>query len=348
MVGEIRDAETARIAIESALTGHMVLSTLHTNDAPGTITRLQKMGIESFLTASALDCVVAQRLARKLCTHCKRRTLISQAALLEAGFRVGTDLEAYEPVGCGRCNQSGLPGPDRDLLGDADDRADQGPDRRPRRPRREITAAAREEGMLTLREEGLSKVRAGRHLDRRARPRRHLIGLSAPLSAPEPFAAAIGERVAGAVGRPGRPSCARPRTRTPTCRRSISLLGASASRSRSSIQPRIARSVSSSRASGRGSGPAPAAISANSAWLKVALRRAAQPRTRPSSSRWLTGAWVRGVQVRGTPSDASVVPCRGRALRTGTFRRGPGSNPAPASVRAQRSRFRPRLTIVGS
>ena len=77
MVGEIRDAETARIAIESALTGHMVLSTLHTNDAPGTIVRLSKMGIEPFLTASALDCVVAQRLARKLCTHCKQRTVIS-------------------------------------------------------------------------------------------------------------------------------------------------------------------------------------------------------------------------------------------------------------------------------
>ena len=67
MVGEIRDAETARIAIESALTGHMVLSTLHTNDAPGAITRLNEMGVESFLTSSAVDCVVAQRLARVLC-----------------------------------------------------------------------------------------------------------------------------------------------------------------------------------------------------------------------------------------------------------------------------------------
>ena len=76
MVGEIRDAETARIAIEAALTGHMMLTTLHTNDAPGAITRLTKMGIESFLTASAVDCVVAQRLARKLCPHCKRRTIV--------------------------------------------------------------------------------------------------------------------------------------------------------------------------------------------------------------------------------------------------------------------------------
>ena len=72
MVGEIRDAETARIAIEAALTGHMMLTTLHTNDAPGAIARLTEMGIETFLTASAVDCVVAQRLARKLCPHCKR------------------------------------------------------------------------------------------------------------------------------------------------------------------------------------------------------------------------------------------------------------------------------------
>src|SRR5690606_34129404 len=77
MVGEIRDGETARIAIEAALTGHLVLSTLHTNDAPGAVARLQKMGIESFLTASAVDCVVAQRLARKLCPHCKQRPVLS-------------------------------------------------------------------------------------------------------------------------------------------------------------------------------------------------------------------------------------------------------------------------------
>ena len=81
MVGEIRDGETARIAIEAALTGHMMLSTLHTNDAPGAITRLTKMGIEAFLIASAVDCVVAQRLARKLCSHCKRRAVIPVQAL---------------------------------------------------------------------------------------------------------------------------------------------------------------------------------------------------------------------------------------------------------------------------
>ncbi len=160
MVGEIRDAETARIAIESALTGHMVLSTLHTNNAPGTITRLQKMGIESFLTASALDCVVAQRLARKLCTHCKKRAMISQEALLESGFRVGTDLEAYEPVGCSRCNQTGFKG--RIGIFSVMEMSERIKDLTvSNAPESEITDVAREEGMLTLREDGLSKVRAG-------------------------------------------------------------------------------------------------------------------------------------------------------------------------------------------
>jgi type IV pilus assembly protein PilB len=110
MVGEIRDSETARIAVESALTGHLVLSTLHTNDAPSAITRLTEMGIEPFLTASAVDCVVAQRLARKLCTHCKKRVVLSQASLAAAGFPADLDVEAYEPAGCPRCNGSGYKG----------------------------------------------------------------------------------------------------------------------------------------------------------------------------------------------------------------------------------------------
>jgi type IV pilus assembly protein PilB len=107
MVGEIRDAETAKIAIESALTGHLVLSTLHTNDAPSAISRLTEMGIEPFLTASAVCTVVAQRLVRQLCTHCKRRILLSVSSLEKAGFNAAFDLEAYEPVGCGRCSGSG-------------------------------------------------------------------------------------------------------------------------------------------------------------------------------------------------------------------------------------------------
>jgi len=160
MVGEIRDGETARIAIEAALTGHMMLTTLHTNDAPGAITRLTKMGIESFLIASAVDCVVAQRLARKLCSHCKRRTIVSPQVLAEADMRVGGDLEAYEPVGCSRCNQSGYRGRVglysvmklseriKEMAVDHASEAD-------------VAGAARGEGMLTLREDGLQKVRAG-------------------------------------------------------------------------------------------------------------------------------------------------------------------------------------------
>jgi type IV pilus assembly protein PilB len=161
MVGEIRDSETAKIAVESALTGHLVLSTLHTNDAPTAITRLLEMGIEPFLVASAIDCVVAQRLARTLCSTCKRRVLISAERLRESGFPAQYDLEAYEPAGCGRCGNSGYKGriglyevmtitPElRELVltrGAAD----------------EIARKAVEQGMRRLREDGLDKVRQGR------------------------------------------------------------------------------------------------------------------------------------------------------------------------------------------
>ena len=160
MVGEIRDAETARIAIESALTGHMVLTTLHTNDAPGAVTRLAKMGIESFLTASAVDCVVAQRLARRLCAHCKRRTVIAKDTLEEAGFRVGADLEAYEPVGCARCNATGYKG--RNGLFSVMVMSERIKDMAVAlEPEADIARVAREEGMVTLKEDGLAKVRAG-------------------------------------------------------------------------------------------------------------------------------------------------------------------------------------------
>ncbi len=160
MVGEIRDGETARIAIEAALTGHMMLTTLHTNDAPGAIARLTKMGIEAFLIASSVDCVVAQRLARKLCSHCKRRTIVPPQALAEAEIRVGGELEAYEPVGCSRCNQSGYKGRVGifSVMGMSERikelTVDQGSEA-------EIAAVAAEEGMLTLREDGVGKVRAG-------------------------------------------------------------------------------------------------------------------------------------------------------------------------------------------
>jgi len=160
MVGEIRDGETARIAIEAALTGHMMLTTLHTNDAPGAITRLTKMGIEAFLTASAVDCVVAQRLARKLCAHCKQRTIVPPQALADAEIRVGAEIEGYEPVGCSRCNQSGYKG--RVGLYSVMRMSERIKEMTvAQAPEAEIAATAREEGMLTLREDGVNKVRAG-------------------------------------------------------------------------------------------------------------------------------------------------------------------------------------------
>ena len=160
MVGEIRDRETAQIAIEGALTGHMVLSTLHTNDAASAITRLIEMGIEPFLVASALDCVVAQRLARTLCPHCKQRTIIPAEVLRDHGFNAQFDMEAYEPVGCVRCGQMGYRGRiglyevmllseeirELTLQRSSADR---------------IVSIAIREGMRRLRDDGLDKVKAG-------------------------------------------------------------------------------------------------------------------------------------------------------------------------------------------
>jgi type IV pilus assembly protein PilB len=160
MVGEIRDAETARIGIEAALTGHLVLSTLHTNDAPGTITRLSKMGIESFLTASAVDCIVAQRLARTLCPSCKRQGKIAPVSLGEAGFRASTEIEAFEAVGCSRCGHTGYRG--RVGLYSVMRMTERVKDMTVNHaPQAEIASVARQEGMMTLREDGLAKVRAG-------------------------------------------------------------------------------------------------------------------------------------------------------------------------------------------
>ncbi|MBS1843544.1 MAG: Flp pilus assembly complex ATPase component TadA [Actinobacteria bacterium] len=160
MVGEIRDAETARIGIEAALTGHLVLSTLHTNDAPGTITRLAKMGIESFLTASAIDCIVAQRLARTLCPNCKQRAVISPKSLAEAGFGSATGMEAFEAVGCSRCGNTGYRG--RVGLYSVMRMTERIKDMTVNQASQaEISTVARQEGMATLREDGLSKARLG-------------------------------------------------------------------------------------------------------------------------------------------------------------------------------------------
>jgi type IV pilus assembly protein PilB len=161
MVGEIRDRETAQIAVESALTGHLVLSTLHTNDAPSAITRLIEMGIEPFLVASALDCVLAQRLVRTLCSHCKRRTIVPADVLRRNGYKALVDLEAYEPVGCRRCSGSGY----RGRAGIYEVMSVTSEVRRlalERRPSEEIRDVAVKEGMRRLRDDGLEKVRRGR------------------------------------------------------------------------------------------------------------------------------------------------------------------------------------------
>jgi type IV pilus assembly protein PilB len=147
MVGEIRDAESAHIAVESALTGHLVLSTLHTNDAPSAISRLIDMGIEPFLVASAIDCVVAQRLARKHCDKCRTPSDTGEE---------GT----FEPVGCTRCGGTGYRGrvglfevmtvtPEMHQL--IVDRASVNA----------MTELALSQGMRPLREDGMAKVRAG-------------------------------------------------------------------------------------------------------------------------------------------------------------------------------------------
>ncbi|MEO5699516.1 MAG: type IV-A pilus assembly ATPase PilB [Casimicrobiaceae bacterium] len=163
MVGEIRDLETADIAIKAAQTGHLVLSTLHTNDAPATLQRLANMGVAPFNIASSVILITAQRLARKLCTHCKRPEDIPPEALLRAGF-VESDLtgtwQPYGHVGCDHCKGTGYKGrlgiyevmPITDEMrliimrnGSAID----------------IAAQARKEGVSNLRQSGLLKVKAG-------------------------------------------------------------------------------------------------------------------------------------------------------------------------------------------
>jgi type IV pilus assembly protein PilB len=165
MVGEVRDGETAKMAIEAALTGHLVLSTLHTNDAPSTLTRLNEMGVEPFLTASAVSAVLAQRLARKLCTHCCEMYTPSVEELIEA--RVAPDVAAssdgmvlYRKRGCPRCNQTGYKGRigifqlmlmDEGLAELAVRKAG----------RDEVEREAMSSGMKTLWDDGMAKVASG-------------------------------------------------------------------------------------------------------------------------------------------------------------------------------------------
>jgi type IV pilus assembly protein PilB len=157
MVGEIRDRETAHIAVEAALTGHLVLSTLHTRDAPSALGRLIDMGIEPFLVSSAIDCIVAQRLVRMLCKHCKRPLKVSEAVLAEHGL---AGAEPYEAVGCTRCGGSGY----RGRLGLYEVMSVSEPIRALILERASVDAMveiAVAEGMLRLRDDGLVKVREG-------------------------------------------------------------------------------------------------------------------------------------------------------------------------------------------
>jgi type IV pilus assembly protein PilB len=165
MVGEIRDTETAKISIESALTGHLVMSTLHTNDAPGAITRLNEMGVEPFLTGSAVSAVLAQRLARRLCTNCCEmyvptldELVAARIAPEEAARREGMAL--YRKVGCPRCNRTGYRGRigifqllvmDDELESLACVNA----------PRDAIERAAAANGMRSLWDDGIAKAAAG-------------------------------------------------------------------------------------------------------------------------------------------------------------------------------------------
>jgi len=165
MVGEIRDGETAKISIEAALTGHFVLSSLHTNDAPGALTRLNEMGVEPFLVGSAVTGVLAQRLARKLCTHCCEMYQPSVDELLKA--RVSPDVAAasdgmafYRKRGCPRCNQSGYRG--RIGIYQLLQMSEQLETLAVQKASREdLERAALSEGMRTLWDDGLSKVAAG-------------------------------------------------------------------------------------------------------------------------------------------------------------------------------------------
>jgi type IV pilus assembly protein PilB len=162
LVGEIRDFETAEIAIKAALTGHLVLSTLHTNDAPSTISRLMNMGIEPFLVATSVNLIQAQRLIRRVCVDCKREHPTPPEALIEVGFSAeeAKTLKTYKGKGCATCNNTGYKGRiglyevmevndeirELILIGASS---------------LELRRKAIEDGMISLRESGLHKIRAG-------------------------------------------------------------------------------------------------------------------------------------------------------------------------------------------
>jgi type IV pilus assembly protein PilB len=162
MVGEIRDQETAQIGIEAALTGHLVLSTLHTNDAPSAVARLIDMGIEPFLVASAVECVVAQRLARTLCHHCARPVTVPGDVVRSHGYKLDADsVKVLGAVGCPRCGGSGYKG--RVGIYEVMEITEEIRELVVKRASADtIAAAAVRAGMHRLREDGLAKVLSGR------------------------------------------------------------------------------------------------------------------------------------------------------------------------------------------
>jgi type II secretory ATPase GspE/PulE/Tfp pilus assembly ATPase PilB-like protein len=160
MIGEIRDSETADVAIQSALTGHLVFSTVHTNDAAGAITRLQEMEIESFLISSALLGVLAQRLVRVICTHCKESCPIDPEALLELGIDDPSPNNAFRGKGCERCNETGYRGRTGiyELLVISDEIRES---ILAHASTQEIRERAMQLGMTTLRQDGWRKIMEG-------------------------------------------------------------------------------------------------------------------------------------------------------------------------------------------
>jgi type II secretory ATPase GspE/PulE/Tfp pilus assembly ATPase PilB-like protein len=154
MVGEVRDPETARVAVQAALTGHLVLATLHTNDAPGAVARLADMDVEPYLLSGALNGVVAQRLARTICPHCATKYYPTERVLADAGLSEHVGRPFRKGGGCRQCNDSGF----RGRLGVYEMLEVSHEIRRMihlGRPTQELRQCARRHGFLTLREEGV-------------------------------------------------------------------------------------------------------------------------------------------------------------------------------------------------
>jgi len=162
MVGEIRDQETAQIAINSALTGHLVFTTVHANNVLDVLGRFLNMGVEAYNFVSALNCILAQRLVRVICPHCKKAIEISDSELIESGLSPETwrSITFYEGTGCFECGGTGFRG--RSAIHELLDLTEQIREMiLGKRPASEIRRAAREEGMTFLRESALNKARSG-------------------------------------------------------------------------------------------------------------------------------------------------------------------------------------------